>query len=57
MNNNELNFKRECANDGIHDHDLIVNGTDEGMDVKDCIFGCLVALGILVAYTVVAFLE
>ncbi len=43
MNNNELNFKRERANDG--------------MDVKDCIFGCIVAFGILVAYIVVAFLE
>ncbi len=57
MNEQNIHFKRERANDGIHDHDLIVNGTDEGMDVKDCIFGCVVALGILVAYTVVAFLE
>ena len=49
--NEQNNKKRPCEGD------LIVNGTDEGMDVKDCIIGCIVALGILVAYTVVAFLE
>lgn len=49
--NEQNNKKRPCEGD------LIVNGTDEGMDVKDCIIGCIVAFGILVAYTVVAFME
>ena len=49
---NEQNKKKRAC-----EGDLIVNGTDEGMDVKACIIGCLVAFGILVAYTVVAFME
>ena len=57
MNEQNNRFTRERAKDGIHDHDLIVNGSDEGMDVKDCIFGCVVVLGILFAYAFVAFVE
>lgn len=56
MNEQNIHFIRERANDGIHDQ-VAVNGCENAMTIKDCIIGCIVALGILVAYTVVAFLE
>ena len=55
MNNNELHFQRERANDGIHDQ-IAVNGC-ETMTIKDCIIGAAVTIGILVMYAVAGMLE
>lgn len=49
---NEQNKKKRAC-----EGDLIVNGTDEGMDVKDCIIGVLVTFGILVMYAVAGMME
>lgn len=56
MNNNELNFQRERANDGIHDQ-IAVNGCENTMTIKDCIIGAAVTIGILVMYAVAGMLE
>ena len=56
MNNNELHFRRERANDGIHDQ-IAVNVCENTMTIKDCIIGVLVTFGILFFYALVGALE
>lgn len=56
MNNNELHFQRERANDGIHDQ-IAVNGCENTMTIKDCIIGVLVTFGILFFYAIAGALE
>ena len=55
MNEQNIHFQRERANDGIHDQ-IAVNGC-EIMTIKDCIIGVLVTFGILVMYAVAGALE
>lgn len=56
MNEQNIHFQRERANDGIHDQ-IAVNGCENTMTIKDCIIGVLVAFGILVMYALVGALE
>lgn len=56
MNEQNIHFMRERANDGIHDQ-IAVNGCENTMTIKDCIIGVLVTFGILVMYVVVGMLE
>ena len=56
MNEQNIHFMRERANDGIHDQ-VAVNGCDKTMTIKDCIIGVLVTFGILVMYAVAGMLE
>lgn len=56
MNEQNIHFMRERANDGIHDQ-IAVNGCENTMTIKDCIIGVLVTFGILVMYAVVGMLE
>lgn len=56
MNEQNIHFQRERANDGIHDQ-IAVNGCENTMTIKDCIIGVLVTFGILVMYALVGALE
>lgn len=56
MNEQNIHFMRERANDGIHDQ-IAVNGCEDTMTIKDCIIGVLVTFGILVMYAVAGMLE
>lgn len=56
MNEQNIHFMRERANDGIHDQ-IEVNGCENTMTIKDCIIGVLVTFGILVMYAVAGMLE
>ena len=56
MNEQNIHFQRERANDGIHDQ-VAVNGLENTMTIKDCIIGVLVTFGILVMYAVAGALE
>lgn len=56
MNEQNIHFMRERANDGIHDQ-IAVNGCENTMTIKDCIIGVLVTFGILMMYAVAGMLE
>lgn len=56
MNEQNIHFQRERANDGIHDQ-IAVNGCENTMKIKDYIIGVLVTFGILVMYALVGALE
>ena len=56
MNEQNIHFMRERANDGIHDQ-IAVNGFENTMTIKDCITGVLVPFAILVMYAVAGMLE
>lgn len=56
MNEQNIHFQRERANDGIHDQ-IAVNGCENTMTIKDCIIGAAVTIGILVMYAVAGMLE
>ena len=56
MNEQNIHFRRERANDGIHDQ-VAVNGCENTMTIKDCIIGALVTFGIFVMYAVAGMLE
>lgn len=56
MNEQNIHFIRERANDGIHDQ-IAVNGCENTMTIKDCIIGAAVTIGILVMYAVAGMLE
>lgn len=56
MNEQNIHFMRERANDGIHDQ-VAVNECENTMTIKDCIIGVLVTFGILVMYAVAGMLE
>lgn len=56
MNEQNIHFMRERANDGIHDQ-IAVNGCENTMTIKDCIIGVLVTFGIIVMYAVAGMLE
>ena len=56
MNEQNIHFQRERANDGIHDK-IAVNGCENTMTIKDCIIGVLVTFGILVMYAIAGSLE
>lgn len=56
MNEQNIHFLRERANDGIHDQ-VAVNGCENTMTIKDCIIGVLVTFGILVMYAIAGALE
>lgn len=56
MNEQNIHFQRERANDGIHDQ-VAVNGCENTMTIKDCIIGAAVTIGILVMYAVAGMLE
>ena len=56
MNEQNIHFMRERANDGIHDQ-IAVNGCENTMTIKDCIIGVLVTFGILVMYAVAGMLD
>ena len=59
MNDNELNFQRERANDGIHDGEIVINEykPHEHMTVGEMAIAVALPFGLIFFYALVGALE